>query len=408
MPRWAVGAALLLASLGIAAAAGAQLTVRVSALPASTPAGAAIHVAGSFNGWNPASPGDTLSRQPGGEYAFTLPGSARGHVEFKFALGAWDRVETTVSGGAVANRQVTVPSTGAVVIDASIAGWAVPGLRSAPASTASHSVSILSDSFPMPQLSRTRRIWLYLPPGYATSTRRYPVLYLQDGQNLFDAATSFAGEWGIDETLDSLHARGDRGAIVIGVDHGGSHRLDEYNPWVSPGGRNGGGEGDRYVDFLVHTLKPYVDRHLRTRPGRLDTAVGGSSAGAVIALYAALKHPDVFGRAAIFSAASWLAGDSLDELARHPTRGRPSSRLYFVSGAFETPDGQPALDQRGIVRTLVTSGHPGADIRSLTPADGKHAEWFWRREFPEAYRWLFEARRRTRTRTSATVRRRAH
>ena len=94
------------------------------------------------------------------------------------------------------------------------------------------------------------------------------MLYLQDGQNVFDAATSFAGEWGVDETLDSLHAAGDRGAIVVAVDNGGGRRTDEYLPWPSAVAGLGGGEGARYAYFLVRTLKPYVDAHYRTRPGR--------------------------------------------------------------------------------------------------------------------------------------------
>ena len=108
-------------------------------------------------------------------------------------------------------------------------------------STARAGVSVLDTAFAMPQLKRTRRVWVYLPPDYATSERRYPVLYMHDGQNLFDAATSYAGEWGIDETLDSLHAAGDPGVIVVGIDNGGERRLDEYSPWRNE--RHGGGEG---------------------------------------------------------------------------------------------------------------------------------------------------------------------
>jgi metallo-beta-lactamase class B len=253
-------------------------------------------------------------------------------------------------------------------------------------------VRILSDSFAIPQLGRRRRVWLYLPPDYATSTTRYPVLYLQDGQNVFDDSTAFAGEWGVDETLDSLHAAGDRGAIVVAVDNGGDRRLDEYDPWVTRDRKYGGGEGDEYVDFLVHTLKPYVDRHYRTRPDAASTAVVGSSMGGLIALYATLTHPTVFGRAGVFSCACWIADPQIYAVARraHPRGATP--RLYFVSGALETPSGGPAADQRRMVDTLVAAGFPlGRALRALTPADGKHAEWFWRREFPAAYRWLFDA-----------------
>ena len=253
---------------------------------------------------------------------------------------------------------------------------------------------VLSDTFAMPQLGRTRRVWLYLPPGYASSTRRYPVLYLQDGQNVFDASTSFAGEWGIDETLDSLRARGDSGAIVVAVDNGGTHRLDEYDPWKSTNPQYGGGEGDAYVDFLAHTLKPYVDAHYRTRPDRAHTGVLGSSMGGLIALYAALKYPRVFGRAGVFSCACWIAKPQLLDYVRHARPLHPYPRLYFVVGARETADGQPARDQAEVVDSLAAAGFPvGVADTAIVRADGRHAEWFWRREFGAAYEWLFRGTR---------------
>ena len=360
--------------------------------PASTPNGATIHVAGSFNLWNPNAPGFALTSDSGGGYAITLPDDVRGAIEFKFTLGSWETVETTETGGDVANRSFEVPAVGAATFTGSVAGWRSGA--SAPVaprpSTASSSVSILSDSFAIPQLGRTRRVWLYLPPGYAASTRRYPVLYMHDGQNVFDAATSFAGEWGVDETLDSLHAKGDRGAIVVAVDNGGTHRLDEYDPWVSSNSKYGGGEGDEYVEFLVHTLKPYIDQHYRTRKDRLNTGIMGSSMGGLISLYAALKYPDVFGRAGVFSCACWIARAHVFSYARHAKPRRPLPRLYFVAGALETKDAEPARDQREMIDSLVAAGFPvGAALQSFIPADGKHAEWFWRREFPDAYRWLF-------------------
>jgi hypothetical protein len=163
-----------------------------------------------------------------------------------------------MADGDIRNRAFTVPAAGSAVFTGVVEGWrssASPPKRH----PASRSVSILNDSFPIPQLGRTRRIWLYLPPDYARSKKRHPVLDMHDGQNVFDEATDFAGEWGVDETLDRLQRRGDRGAIVVAVDNGGSHRMDEYDPWVNPKKELGGGEGDAYVEFLVHTLKPYDD-----------------------------------------------------------------------------------------------------------------------------------------------------
>ena len=375
----ALGAAL-------ATPAGAQRTIRVRDVPPSTPAGTTMHVAGDFNRWNPGDPRYALARTDSG-YAVTLPDSVRGAVEFKLTLGAWERVETTADGGDVPNRRVTIADTGRMTIDVTVGGW-----RSAPAapkrSTARRTVRVVTDSFAMPQLGRTRRVWVYLPPDYATSRKRYPVLYMHDGQNVFDDSTSFAGEWGVDETLDSLHARGDRGAIVVAVDNGGTHRLDEYNPWRAAQARLGGGEGRAYAEWLARTLKPWVDARYRTMRGPAHTGIMGSSMGGLISLYAALEHPEVFGRAGVFSCACWVADTSVYAYARRAA-SRSSSRLWFESGALEAPDGGPARDQRRVVDSLVAAGWPRAAIHEESVPDGKHAEWFWRREFADAYRWLF-------------------
>jgi metallo-beta-lactamase class B len=249
-------------------------------------------------------------------------------------------------------------------------------------------VSVLDTAFAMPELGRRRRVWIYLPPDYATSGRRYPVLYMHDGQNVFDAATAFAGEWGVDESLDSLHALGDPGAIVVAVDHGGERRLDEYSPWIHA--RHGGGQGDAYADFLAYTLKPYVDRRFRTLPDRGSTAVAGSSMGGLISLYAALRHPDVFGRAAVFSPALWFAADSVFALARRSGPPRAGTRIYIVTGAREgdTPEAY-ARDHRAMADTLAAAGFAaGREVEAHVRADGTHSEWFWQREFPAAYLWL--------------------
>jgi predicted alpha/beta superfamily hydrolase len=370
------------------------LTIRLTSVPAGTPESATVYVAGTFNGWHPAAAGSRLTRDGAG-YVITLPDTVRGTLAFKFTLGSWETVETTASGGDVPNRTVTVPPAGATTYTGAVAGWR-HGPPAPRPHTATASVSVLSDDFPVPQLGRTRRVWIYLPPGYAASGTRHPVLYLQDGQNVFDAATSYAGEWGVDEALDSLDRVGG-GAIVVAVDNGGASRMNEYMPWPSAIGHYGGGEGAQYVDFLVGTLKPYVDAHYRTLPDRVHTGIGGSSLGGLIALYAALAHPDVFGRVLAFSTPFFL-NPRLFELARELRPRRPASRFYFDTGLAEgatdrdLPDHAMARSLEAMVDTLAAAGiDTAADVRALLPPDGEHAEWFWRREFPAAYRWLFAA-----------------
>jgi glycosidase/predicted alpha/beta superfamily hydrolase len=363
-----------------------QATLHLTA-PATTPVAARVFVAGSFNQWDPAVPEYRLTAQTDRQYAITLPASVRGRIEFKFTLGSWETGELDSTGHDASNRSFDVPVTGPASYTGTVAGWrdGAPRPLAPPSTTAS--VSVLTDSFAMPQLGRTRRVWLYLPPGYATSSQRYPVLYMHDGQNVFDARTSYAGEWGVDETLDSLRTVGDAGAIVVAVDNGQQRRFDEYSPWVNQ--KYGGGQGDAYVDFLVQTLKPYIDRHYRTLTDRLHTGVAGSSMGGLISLYAMLKYPEVFGRVGVFSPAFWVA-PSIYEVARraHP---QPGTRIYMVTGGLEgeTPEVY-ARDHQRMVDTLAAAGFAvGRDMQAAIRADGKHAEWFWRREFPQAYQWLF-------------------
>jgi predicted alpha/beta superfamily hydrolase len=368
-----------------APAADAQLTIRLTGVPGGTAGD--IYVAGSFNNWNPADAAYRLTAD-GGAYVITLP-AIRGAVEFKFTRGSWETVELDSAGNGVQNRSVIVPEGGATYT-AAVAGWQDPAKVRPRPSTARSTVSVLDTAFAMPQLGRTRKVWIYLPPDYATSGRTYPVLYMHDGQNVFDDSTSYAGEWGVDEALDSLHAAGDPGAIVVAVDNGQQLRMSEYSPWRHP--RHGGGEGDAYADFLAQTLKPWIDRHYRTRPGPESTGIMGSSMGGLISLHAALRHPGVFGRVGVFSPSLWFS-DSVYAAARGARPGETGPRFYFLSGGLEGPADQPGIvvaDQQRMIDTLAAAGwRVGADIHAVAPDDGRHSEWFWRREFPAAYRWLF-------------------
>ena len=366
----------------------AQTTLRLPALPPATPAGP-VYVAGSFNNWQPGAAGYALVRQPNGSYELTLPATVRGPQEFKFTRGSWASAEADARFQPLANRHADF-GPGPATLSLTVAGWEDQRPGGAPAAkrtTRAANVQIISDSFRLPQLGgRARRVWLYLPPGYARGHRRYPVLYLQDGQNVFDEATAFAGEWGVDETLNRLAATGPRPAacIVVAVDNGGEHRLDEYSPWVNAEYKKGG-EGRQYTDFLALTLKPYVDAHYRTRPEAAHTAIAGSSLGGLLALYAGLKYPRVFGRVGVFSPAIWFAKDSL--LAYERRRPTPrASRFYFVAGPAESETMLPLM--AAARNALRAHGVPARHLRLRAPADGRHAEWFWRREFGPAYRWL--------------------
>ncbi|WP_218919406.1 alpha/beta hydrolase [Longibacter salinarum] len=369
---------------------GARLKVNV---PDTLPDGAEIYVAGSFNDWEPGESEYRLKQTRDGLYEITLQEASPGPLQFKFTLGSWEYVEVDADRKEVGNRKIVVPEDRGVIYESTIAGWRNPE-RSwpYPNSTATGSVSVLGPAFEMAPLDRERRVWIYLPPDYETSERDYPVLYMHDGQNLFDKATSYAGEWGVDESLDSLHASGDPGIIVVGVDNGAELRSDEYSPWRNES-VGAGGEGEDYVRFLVEELKPHIDSLYRTKPGPEHTGIMGSSMGGLISTYAMFEYPDVFRKAGIFSPAYWFASDIFD-MAKSAPAPEPNTRWYVMSGALETAPGEPdsvyVRDHEKMIDLLKEAGYTsGVHLTSHIRADGKHAEWFWRREFSEAYHWLF-------------------
>jgi predicted alpha/beta superfamily hydrolase len=237
-------------------------------------------------------------------------------------------------------------------------------------------VHVLADVH-SPQLGNRRRVLVYLPPSYRRGERRYPVLYFQDGQNLFDRATSFAGEeWQVDETLEALSGQGLE-AIAVGVDHGGDQRLSEYNPL--PGGVQPA-RGGAYVSFLVDTLKPLIDANFRSLPDRAHTGVVGSSMGGLISLYAFFRRPDAFGLVGALSPAFWMGRGAIYEYVR--AAPLVPGRIYLDNGTHEN-------SARRMRDLLVERGYrPGRDLKYVAEKDGEHRESAWARRLPEALRFL--------------------
>jgi predicted alpha/beta superfamily hydrolase len=157
-------------------------------------------------------------------------------------------------------------------------------------------------------LSEPRDLIVYVPPGYDTDVnQRYPVLYLHDGQNLFDGATAFVPgqDWRVDDTAQELViARVIEPLIIVGVYNTGEHRVDEYTP-TRDRNQGAGGEAGLYGRMLTEELKPFIDRTYRTLPDPVNTGLGGSSLGGLATLYLGLQHPDVFGKLAVLSPSVW-------------------------------------------------------------------------------------------------------
>ncbi|MET0397731.1 MAG: alpha/beta hydrolase-fold protein [Longimicrobiaceae bacterium] len=243
-------------------------------------------------------------------------------------------------------------------------------------------VKVLHD-FHSPQLDNRRDILVYLPPSYRTSERRYPVVYMHDGQNLFDEATSFGAEWGVDQTLEAGAEQGLE-AIVVGIPNMGEARLDEYSPWRDDK-YEAGGSGDLYLDFLVHTLKPVVDADFRTLPEREHTGIAGSSMGGLISLYAFFRHPETFGFAGVMSPALWFAGRRVyDHVEQAPF---VPGKLYLDVG---TQEGSEELqDVRRLRDILVRKGYEkGRNFLYVVEMGGAHNERAWARRLRKELHFL--------------------
>ena len=240
-----------------------------------------------------------------------------------------------------------------------------------------------------PQLDNRRDILVLLPPSWPEEGRRWPVLYMQDGQNLFDAATSFAGEWGVDETMAVLSREGIE-AIVVGIPNTGSHRLDEYSPFQAPG--HGGGKGDAYLDFLVSTVKPLVDGEFPTDARREATGILGSSMGGVISLYALFRRPEVFSLCGALSPAFWFGRGALIDFVRRAAR--VPGRIYLDTGTREMGRARfwRAARRSSVAEMDAILRHKGyvegGDLRYLVEKDGEHNEAAWGRRLPDALRFL--------------------
>ena len=231
----------------------------------------------------------------------------------------------------------------------------------------------------VPQLDTIKKIYVYLPLDYETSNKKYPVIYMHDAQNLFDAKTSYAGEWKVDETLDSLKAN----VIIIGIEHGNNKRLEELTPYKNE--KFGGGKADLYLDFIVSNLKPYVDKTYRTKSNKSNTAIMGSSLGGLVSFYAGLKYPKVFGKIGCFSPSFWFS-DEIYKLMENTKK--INTKIYFMCGDSESENMVADMEK---MENLIREKR--CDCLHLTKMivvkDGKHNENLWAKEFAKAYLWLF-------------------
>ena len=352
-----------------------RVTFAVTRLPSYHILSEKIYLAGNFNNWNPGDEKMVL-QSSGNRQTITIE-LPKGRYEYNFTRGDREKVECHEGGSPVAHRIINIEKD--TVVDAYIEHWSDHFPKKPRSSSASKNVKIVDKTFYIPQLNRYRRVWIYLPQSYGTTRKNYPVLYMHDGQNVFDEITSAFGEWGVDEALDSLGPK-HREVIVVAIDNGSEKRMNEYAPYDME--KYGKAEGNQYVDFLAKTLKPYIDKHYRTKKDEKNTFVAGSSMGGLISFYALLKYPKVFGGAGVFSPSFWTA-PALKNITPGQAK-KVKGRIYFYAGQNESESMVP--DMLNVFEQM--RRYSKATMKIVIRAEGRHNEASWREAFPLFYEWI--------------------
>lgn len=338
-----------------------------------------IYLTGNFNNWQVDDPKYKLKKTDHDRYEYTFknPSKLPDILEYKYTLGDWNHEELDDHGRSRTNRIVKKSS---LPIEDYVPRW-----RNQHQTFRQEFLPIIQPiegTFNMPVKIQTRRITALLPWDYHSSKKRYPVLYLQDGQNLFDEYAPY-GNWALDKCLALLAEKGHHEVIIIAIDHASEKRILEFTPTEKT--LLGEGLGRQYSHFLATELKPYIDQKLRTLPYREFTGIGGSSLGALVTLYAAMTHPEVFSRLMIFSPSFWVQPTLISELLNMdpPFCGR----IYLYAGGKE---GSGVLKYQHQLHTgILQSSNPFIKSKLSINPQGHHSESEWGREFPKALKWLF-------------------
>ena len=241
-------------------------------------------------------------------------------------------------------------------------------------------------------LDTPRNVLVYLPPGYGEDgARRYPVLYMHDGQNLINPEDAFGGiVWGVDKTANNLILAGEiEPLIIVGIYNAGARRIDEYTPVKSSTGkmRGHGGQADFYGRMIIEELKPFIDAQYLTKPEREFTGLGGSSLGGLVSLYLGFKRPDVFSRLAILSPAVWWANNQIIREAAMIGERLPL-RIWLDIGKRE---GSRIKHQvRALKEILLANGwQKGLDFAYYEIHEARHEEAAWAARFDEVLKFLY-------------------
>lgn len=338
-----------------------------------------VYISGNFNNWK-TQDNDFMMEQIGinsYHFKFSLGFDYSETLFYKFTKGDWSEVEIDQNGNRTENRSTKL-HTG--IQKEHVARWRKNWLPFKQSYLPK--VQLISDEFEIPQLNKTRKIWTLLPHDYDKTEERYPVMYLQDAQNLFNEKAAF-GNWEIDKKLAVMSEYKIGKIIIIAIEHAEEDRVKEYNVGKTVLGK---GQGKKYIRFVTDTLKPFVDANFRTKTEREHTGIGGSSMGGLVSIFSGLKNPEVYGKLMIFSPSLWV----VPELKINPKKAfSADTKIYLYAGGNES---ETMIEHtHAFYEKLVTTEFvkDKTKINLSINRHGTHSETYWSDEFPKAIEWLF-------------------
>ncbi len=368
-------------------------------VPENTPLNAKLTLGGNFNGWDPTKEGYELNAKGNGIFNYTFPSLVKGKVlSFKVTRGNWDTVEISETGANTQNRNHTITGN-SEIINIKVSDWADLSTKEAPSTITG---SVILEDIELPTFKGPRKVRIYLPPNYENSNERFPVIYMTDGQNVFDIKTANAGEWKMDELMENFADNGSPlTSIVVAIDHAGDNRRMEYLPFSHEGkiaptidGNNlAKAKGKEFADWLVHELKPNIDQRYRTKPDREHTSLMGSSMGGLIACYTALRHQEVISKAACISSAflKRLVGSHfIDYIKQTPKRQPMKFHIDMGDNEFDLFGDNILKETQEVYEALLSAGFKKQELRYQIIQGGTHDEPSWRSRTEDILLWLNE------------------
>ena len=338
-----------------------------------------VYISGNFNNWRTQDKDFLMQKIGNNSYQYEFPNDFDYPEEllYKFTKGDWSEVEIDANGNRTENRSTSKKSGSQKEY---VARWRKNWLPYKQSFLPQ--VLLISDEFEIPQLNKTRKIWALLPHDYDSSNESYPVMYLQDAQNLFNEDAPY-GNWEIDKKLAVMAEYKIGKIIIIAIEHAEKDRIKEYNVGKTVLGK---GQGKKYIRFITETLKPFVDNNFRTKKEREHTGIGGSSMGGLITVFSGLMYPEIYGKLMVFSPSLWVVPKLVIDSDNGNTE---DTKIYLYAGGDES---ETMIEHVKIFKNNMIASEFVKDKMKINLSinmKGKHSERYWSDEFPKAIEWLF-------------------